>query len=164
MSVTAYVALGSNLEQPAQQVTAALAALATLPHCRAVCASSLYATTPVGYADQPDFVNAVARLDTTLDAPALLEALLALETRFGRVRSFRNAPRVLDLDLLLYGEHCQDSPTLTLPHPRMHERAFVLVPLAELAAALQIPGRGRVVDCLADCDQSGIYRLDILPG
>jgi len=71
---------------------------------------------------------------------------------------------VLDLDLLLYGEHCQDSPTLTLPHPRMHERAFVLVPLAELAAALQIPGRGRVVDCLADCDQSGIYRLDILPG
>ena len=164
MSVTAYVALGSNLEQPAQQVSAALAALTTLPHCHNVCASSLYATTPVGYADQPDFVNAVARLDTTLDAPALLGALLALETRFGRVRSFRNAPRVLDLDLLLYGEHCQDSPTLTLPHPRMHQRAFVLAPLAELAATLQIPGRGRVVDCLADCDQSGIRRLDILPG
>ncbi len=164
MSVTAYVALGSNLEQPAQQVTAALAALATLPHCRAVCASSLYATTPVGYADQPDFINAVARLDTTLDAFALLDALQALETRFGRVRSFRNAPRVLDLDLLLYGEHCQDHPALTLPHPRMHQRAFVLAPLAELAATLQIPGRGRVVDCLADCDQSGIRRLDILPG
>lgn len=164
MSVTAYVALGSNLEQPAQQVTAALAALATLPHCHAVCASSLYATTPVGYADQPDFINAVARLDTTLDAFALLDALQALETRFGRVRSFRNAPRVLDLDLLLYGEHCQDYPTLTLPHPRMHQRAFVLAPLAELAATLQIPGRGRVVDCLADCDQSGIRRLDILPG
>ncbi len=164
MSVTAYVALGSNLEQPAQQVTAALAALATLSHCRAVCASSLYATTPVGYADQPDFINAVARLDTTLDAFALLDALQALETRFGRVRSFRNAPRVLDLDLLLYGEHCQDHPALTLPHPRMHQRAFVLAPLAELAATLQIPGRGRVVDCLADCDQSGIRRLDILPG
>ena len=116
------------------------------------------------HVDQPDFINAVARLDTTLDAFALLDALQALETRFGRVRSFRNAPRVLDLDLLLYGEHCQDSPTLTLPHPRMHERAFVLAPLAELAATLQIPGRGRVVDCLADCDQSGIRRLDILPG
>lgn len=162
MSVTAYIALGSNLEQPAQQVMAALAALAGLPHCHAVRASSLYATAPVGYADQPDFINAVARLDTTLDAPALLDALQALEARFGRERSFRNAPRVLDLDLLLYGEHCQDSPTLTLPHPRMHERAFVLAPLAELAPDLQIPGHGRVMDCLADCDQSGICRLDIL--
>ena len=159
MSVTAYVALGSNLEQPAQQVTAALAALATLPHCHAVCASSLYATTPVGYADQPDFINAVARLDTTLDAFALLDALQALETRFGRVRSFRNAPRVLDLDLLLYGEHCQDHPTLTLPHPRMHERTFVLMPLADVAPDLLIPGCGRVADCLAGLPVNGIEKL-----
>ncbi|HNX71103.1 2-amino-4-hydroxy-6-hydroxymethyldihydropteridine diphosphokinase, partial [Rivihabitans pingtungensis] len=133
MSVTAYIALGSNLQQPAEQVRAALAALAALPECSGLRASSLYVTAPVGYADQPDFINAVARLDTTLSALALLAQLQALEAQFGRERSFRNAPRVLDLDLLLYGDQRIDTLELTVPHPRMHERAFVLAPLAELA-------------------------------
>lgn len=162
MSVTAYIALGSNLQQPAEQVRAALAALAALPECSGLRASSLYVTAPVGYADQPDFINAVARLDTTLSALALLAQLQALEAQFGRERSFRNAPRVLDLDLLLYGDQRIDSLELSVPHPRMHERAFVLAPLAELAPALMLP-QGSVTACLAACAQDGIRRLDIPP-
>lgn len=162
MSVTAYIALGSNLQQPAEQVRAALAALAALPECSGLCTSSLYVTAPVGYADQPDFINAVARLDTTLSALALLAQLQALEAQFGRERSFRNAPRVLDLDLLLYGDERIDTLELTVPHPRMHERAFVLAPLAELAPALMLP-QGSVTACLAACAQDGIRRLDIPP-
>jgi 2-amino-4-hydroxy-6-hydroxymethyldihydropteridine diphosphokinase len=136
---TAYVGLGSNLEDPVRQVETALEELDQLPHTRVVRRSSLYRTAPVGYAEQPDFINAVARLETGLPADRLLEELQALEHRHGRTRSFRNAPRTLDLDLLLYGDLVLRTERLTVPHPRMKERAFVLEPLREIAPDLEIP-------------------------
>lgn len=155
---TAYIALGSNLDDPAAQVTAALAALAALPQSRLCAQSSLYRTAPVGYADQPDFINAAAAIETALAPRVLLDALLALEVARGRARQFANAPRTLDLDLLLYGERQMDEPGLTLPHPRMHERAFVLVPLAEIAPDCMIPGRGTVAALLRRVDVCGVRR------
>jgi 2-amino-4-hydroxy-6-hydroxymethyldihydropteridine diphosphokinase len=147
----AYVGVGSNLDGPQRQVAQALGELDGIPGTRVVKRSSLYRSAPVGYAAQPEFVNAVAALDTTLDPEALLGALQAIEARHGRSRSFPNAPRSLDLDLLLYGEAEQRTARLTLPHPRMHERAFVLKPLVELEPGIAIPGRGRALDLLAAC-------------
>ena len=135
----AYVGLGSNLEDPARQVETALQELDHLPHTRLVRRSSLYRTAPVGYADQPDFINAVAQLETGLPADRLLDELQALEARHGRRRSFPNAPRTLDLDLLLFGDLVLQTERLTLPHPRMRERAFVLEPLREIAPDLELP-------------------------
>lgn len=155
----AYVALGANLGDARETVTAALAALADIDATRVVARSSLYQTAPVGLRHQPDFINAVAALDTDLSPTRLLEALFALEARFGRSRSIPNAPRTLDLDLLLYGQARSDAAALTLPHPRLHERAFVLVPLAEIAPALHIPGRGRVADLLAACADQRVAPL-----
>lgn len=132
---TAYVALGANLGDPAATVKAAFAALANLPESRVVHCSSLYRTAPVGMTEQPEFVNAVAELETTLAPEAVLEALLDIEKRFGRIRAERNGPRTLDLDLLLHGAERRDSAQLTLPHPRLWARAFVLLPLLELMAA-----------------------------
>jgi 2-amino-4-hydroxy-6-hydroxymethyldihydropteridine diphosphokinase len=146
ISVTAYIALGSNLghndDGPAEQITRALLALHDLPQTRLVRQSSLYKSPPDGYTEQPDFINAVAELRTHLGPQALLRELLKIELRFGRQRLFRNAPRTLDLDLLLHGEHCLHEPGLTLPHPRMHSRPFVLIPLLEIAPHLAIPGYG----------------------
>jgi 2-amino-4-hydroxy-6-hydroxymethyldihydropteridine diphosphokinase len=159
-SVTAYIGLGANLADPTQQIRAGVQALAGLPQTRLAAVSSLYRTAPVGYADQPDFINAVAQLDTTLAPWALLEALLAIERRHGRVRAFVNAPRTLDLDLLLYGEAAVTEPGLTIPHPRMHERAFVMAPLAEIAPDAQVPGRGRVRDLLKQLDTSSVVKLE----
>ena len=130
--VTAYVALGANLGDAAKALREALAALNAVPGVRVQRASSLYRTAPVD-ASGPDYLNAVAEIATTLSAPALLDALQAIEQAAGRERPYRNAPRTLDLDLLLFGEALIDSPRLTVPHPRMVERAFVLVPLAEIA-------------------------------
>jgi 2-amino-4-hydroxy-6-hydroxymethyldihydropteridine diphosphokinase len=158
--ITAYVALGSNLQEPAAQVQVGFAALAQLPDTRLIAKSSLYHSAPVGYADQPDFINAVAALDTGLAARTLLDALLCIEERRGRVREFRNSPRILDLDLLLYGDLQTDEPGLSLPHPRMHGRAFVLVPLAEIAPACVIPGRGAVVELLRALDCAGVERRE----
>jgi 2-amino-4-hydroxy-6-hydroxymethyldihydropteridine diphosphokinase len=132
----AYVGIGSNLEDPVRQVRAALEELDHLPHSRVVKRSSLYRSAPVGYADQPDFVNAVAQLETGLPAERLLAELQEIEARHGRSRSFANAPRTLDLDILLYGELELHTPQLEIPHPRMHERAFVLEPLLEIAPEL----------------------------
>ena len=157
--VTAYVALGANLEDPVVQVRAGLAALATLPHTQLVVQSSLYRTAPVGYADQPDFINAVAAVDTALSPRELLDALLAIELNHGRVRQFANAPRTLDLDVLLYDDVEVNESGLTIPHPRMHERAFVLAPLAEIAPLCEIPGYGRVSDLLRGLDPRGVTRL-----
>jgi len=157
--VTAYVALGANLEDPVVQVRAGLAALATLPHTQLLVQSSLYRTAPVGYADQPDFINAVAAVDTALSPRELLDALLAIELNHGRVRQFANAPRTLDLDVLLYDDVEVNESGLTIPHPRMHERAFVLAPLAEIAPLCEIPGHGRVSDLLRDLDLRGVTRL-----
>jgi 2-amino-4-hydroxy-6-hydroxymethyldihydropteridine diphosphokinase len=132
----AYVGIGSNLDGPRSQVLAAFEELEQLPHTRVVKRSSLYRSAPVGYAAQPDFVNAVARLETGLAAERLLAELQAIEARHGRRRDFRDAPRTLDLDILLYGELALRTPELEIPHPRMHERAFVLEPLLEIAPEL----------------------------
>ena len=156
----AYVALGSNLRDPARQVRSGLEALARLPETRLVTRSSLYRTAPVGKPDQPDFINAVARLDTGLEPEALLQRLLDIERQHARVRGERNGPRTLDLDLLLHGECRMESPGLTVPHPRMHERAFVLAPLAEIAPELDIPGRGKVRELLAGLHAQGVARLE----
>ncbi len=156
----AYVGVGSNLDGPQRQVAQALGELDGIPGTRVVKRSSLYRSAPVGYAAQPEFVNAVAALDTTLDPEALLGELQAIEARHGRSRSFPNAPRSLDLDLLLYGEAEQHTARLTLPHPRMHERAFVLKPLLELEPEIAIPGRGRAQDLLAACAGQRVEKSD----
>ena len=133
--VTAFVALGANLGDAAQTLREALAALGGTPGVRLVHASSLYRTAPIE-SSGPDYINAVAELATTLPAPCLLQALQAIEQAAGRERPYRNAPRTLDLDLLLYGDARIASPELTVPHPRLGERAFVLVPLREIAPGL----------------------------
>ncbi|MBL8385445.1 MAG: 2-amino-4-hydroxy-6-hydroxymethyldihydropteridine diphosphokinase [Burkholderiales bacterium] len=154
----AYVGLGANLGDARAAVRAGLAALGALPQTRLAAASSLYTSAPVD-ADGPDFVNAAAALDTALDARALLAALLAIEARHGRARPYRNAPRTLDLDLLLFGDTVSDDPLLTLPHPRMAGRAFVLVPLAEIAPGLALPGGARVATLAAALAGQTVIRL-----
>jgi 2-amino-4-hydroxy-6-hydroxymethyldihydropteridine diphosphokinase len=148
-TVLAYIALGSNLEEPNQQVEHAIQELSALPETRLNNRSRLYRSRPVGYADQPDFINAVACIATRLTPRALLEQLLEIEQRHGRVRSFRNSPRTLDLDILLYNGLNLDEPGLHLPHPRMHERLFVLRPLSEIAPDIDIPGQGPIADALS---------------
>ena len=155
---TAYVALGANIGDPTATVLAAFAALANLADSRVVHTSSLYRTAPVGLINQPDFINAVAMLETGLAPEELLDALLDLEARFGRVRRDRNGPRTLDLDLLLYDNIELDLPRLILPHPRLHLRAFVLHPLAEIAPGLVIPGRGSVAAWLPAVANQRIVR------
>lgn len=162
-TVTAYVALGSNLEDPQRQLRSGLESLAALPATRLLRASSFYRSAPVGYADQPDFVNAVAAIETGLSPRGLLDALLAVERRHGRVREFPNAPRTLDLDIVAYGDRTIDEPGLAVPHPRMHERAFVMVPLAEIAPDAAIPGRGSVRELAARVDAASVTRLDSAP-
>lgn len=141
----AYVALGSNLDDPIARVREALVALGALPATRLEASSSLWRTRPVGPQNQPDFVNACAALLTRLDARALHTELQALEMRLGKIApGERWGPRRIDLDLLAHGDFVLDTPTLQVPHPRMHERAFVLYPLAEIAPDLMVAGRGRV--------------------
>ncbi len=155
----AYVALGANLENPAAQIRRAMQELEQVADTRVTAWSSIYRTAPVGFLDQPDFVNAVARLETRLSPRPLLEALLAIENFHGRRRALPNAPRTLDLDLLLYGGLVIDEPGLQVPHPRLHQRGFVLVPLAEIAADAMVPGRGRVGELLKLVDQGGVEVL-----
>lgn len=157
--VTAFVALGSNLRQPEVQVRRGFDELATLPQTRLITCSSLYTSAPVGYADQPDFVNAVAAIETTLSPREVLETLLAIELKHGRQRSLPNGPRTLDMDLLMYGELQYHEVGLTIPHPRMHERAFVLLPLIEIAPDCVIPGRGVARDWLAQCDDQQLRKM-----
>lgn len=156
----AYVALGSNQGDPQARVLAAFDALHALPQTRMQRRSSLYRTPPWGVTDQPDFINAVAELETALPPQALMQALLEVELLAGRTREGRRwGPRTLDLDLLVYGEREIDEPHLTVPHPRIAERAFVLLPLSELASALHIPGLGRVDALLEKVDASACKRL-----
>jgi 2-amino-4-hydroxy-6-hydroxymethyldihydropteridine diphosphokinase len=155
----AYVGLGSNLDQPARQVRQALAALAALPGTQLAGQSRLYRTPPWGDTDQPAFVNAVAALDTKLTPGQLLEQLQRIEAAAGRARERRWGPRILDLDLLLHGDSVLDRPGLQLPHPQLPLRAFVLVPLAELAPDLIVPGQGRVRALLGAVDTAGIEAL-----
>lgn len=158
--VTAYIALGSNLRGPAAQVRAAFDALAGLPGTRLVRRSSLYRNPPAGGLDQPDYVNAVAEIETRLGPRELLEALLGIERARGRVRDYPNAPRTLDLDIVLYGSGVIDEPGLTVPHPRMLERPFVLVPLAEIAPDASIPGAGRAAEAARRVDATRMVRLE----
>ena len=144
----AAVALGSNMEDPERQVMRGFDEIAALPDTELIGRSRLYRTAPVGYVDQPDFVNACALVETALEPRALLEALLAVEQRHGRVRDIPNGPRTLDLDIVLYGERVIDEPGLRVPHPRAHQRAFVLVPLVEVWPDAVIPGHGSARECL----------------
>jgi 2-amino-4-hydroxy-6-hydroxymethyldihydropteridine diphosphokinase len=154
-----FIGIGANLDDPVARVRAAIDALATLPDSQLAAASSLYASAPIGYADQPDFVNAAVALDTALGPRALLRELQAIESRFGRTRTFPNAPRTVDLDILLYGERVIDEPGLEIPHPRLHERAFALAPVVELDPDCVIPGRGRAAAWLARCADQRVRRL-----
>ena len=156
----AFVGLGANLDNPLQQVRQALAELDAIARTRVLAASSLYRSVPIGYANQPDFINAVAKLQTELSPRELLDALHGIENRHGRRRSVPNAPRTLDLDLLSYGILEVQEEGLTLPHPRMHERAFVLLPLAEIAPDARLPGRLPLSQLLAQVDRSGVEKLD----
>lgn len=155
----AYVGIGANLDDPAGRVRGAFASLDALPESRLVKRSSLYRSEPQGYRAQPDFVNAVAELDTALAPAELLAALQGIEACAGRRRSFRNAPRTLDLDLLLYGAERIDTRGLIVPHPRMHERAFVLMPLVEIAPHIDIPGAGPAGECLKRASGQAVERL-----
>ena len=155
----AYVGLGANLGEPRRQLETAMEELRKLSAPGAFLASHLYRSAPVGYADQPDFLNAVVRLDTDLAPEALPGELQAIEARHGRERRFANAPRTLDLDLLLYGDRVVSGPGLVLPHPRAHERAFVLKPLAEIAPEVAVPGRGTASALLAACPDQDVERI-----
>lgn len=146
----AYVGVGSNLDEPVARVREAQAALRGMPQCTAFLDSGLFRSAPVGPADQPDFINAVTAFMTGLDGHALLDCLQAVEKARGRTRSGeRWGPRTLDLDLLVLGRVTLDEPELRLPHPRIHERNFVLLPLAEIAPHMRVPGRGSVLRLLA---------------
>jgi 2-amino-4-hydroxy-6-hydroxymethyldihydropteridine diphosphokinase len=160
----AYVGIGSNLDQPEHQVRRALAALPQLPQTRLILQSSLYGSKPLGPATQPDFVNAVAAVLTQLEAGAFFGALRALEAALGREPPrVRWGPRRIDLDLLLFDAERLDSAELTLPHPGIVQRNFVLYPLLEVAPELKVPGRGRVAELAARVESAGIWRLDNNP-
>ena len=155
----AFIGLGSNLDDPVAQLEHALVALDACEGIRVAAVSSCYRTEPWGDTAQPDFVNAVARLETSRSPEDLLDALVRIEDAAGRTRARRWGPRTLDLDLLLFDDIRRDTPQLTLPHPHLHERAFVLVPLVELAPSLVIPGRGPVRQLLASVGSAGVERL-----
>ncbi|HET7558627.1 MAG TPA: 2-amino-4-hydroxy-6-hydroxymethyldihydropteridine diphosphokinase [Limnochordia bacterium] len=157
--VRAFVSLGSNMGEPAAYLDAALLGLAELPKTRLAARSARYETAPVGKTDQPWFLNEVAELETSLAPHELLRGLFAIENRNGRVRTIRWGPRTLDLDLLLYGDLRHDDAELTLPHPRLTERAFVLVPLAELAPELVVDGQPVREWCARRRDQQ-LRRVD----
>ena len=155
-----WLGLGSNRQNPAARLREALDRLDRVDGVRLTGISSFYRTPPWGDEEQDDFINAVASIETDVAPFALLAELQAIETRMGRERSTRRwGPRIIDIDLLLYGDEIHSTDGLEIPHPRMHERAFVLVPMAELDASLEVPGHGRVVDLLRDVDCSDIRRL-----
>lgn len=158
--VTAYIGLGSNLDDPVCQVRRACDELAAIPDSRLLAVSPLYRSDPVGPPGQPDYINAVAGLSTGLSAEQLLDALQAIEQAHGRVRHERWGARTLDLDLLLYGDSVIATDRLSVPHPYLGERAFVLYPLADIAPAIAVPGRGALAQLLTACPFEGLERLD----
>lgn len=160
LPLRAFIGLGSNLDDPRHQVLRAVTALEALPRSRVQAVSSLYMSPPMGPSDQPDYINAVVQLETALEAAALLAELQEIETRQGRVRGRRWGARTLDLDLLVYGQERIFTETLTVPHPGLPQRAFVLYPLAELAPDLDVPGYGPVQKLIQDVDPAGLVRLD----
>ncbi|WP_312817467.1 2-amino-4-hydroxy-6-hydroxymethyldihydropteridine diphosphokinase [Atlantibacter subterraneus] len=154
-----YLAIGSNLASPLEQVNAALAALAELPESQLVAVSDFYRTPPLGPQDQPDYLNAAVALETTLAPEALLDHTQRIELQQGRERkAHRWGPRTLDLDIMLFGEMQIDTPRLTVPHYDMKNRAFMLLPLAQIAPDLRFPDGDKLSDLLANLDPSGISR------
>jgi len=160
-SCSAWIGLGSNLRDPRAQIGTAIVALSRLQQSELVRQSSLYRSAPWGLADQPEFVNAVVQIDTSLSPQQLMQALLAIEQDFGRQRSGpRWGPRILDLDMLLYADRIIDEPGLRVPHPHLRERAFVLLPLAEISPDLQVPGLGPVRRLLDAVDVAGCRKIE----
>ncbi|MGB5306162.1 MAG: 2-amino-4-hydroxy-6-hydroxymethyldihydropteridine diphosphokinase [Gammaproteobacteria bacterium] len=155
-----YIGVGSNLGDPVNQVKDAIEELEMLPDSILLDKSSLYSSKPMGPADQPDYVNAVVALDTLLSAENLLQALIRIEDQTGRERAGEKwGPRTLDLDLLLYGKNTINKPDLTVPHPGMHERDFVIMPLAEIAGNITIPGRGQLSALISKCESHNLKKL-----
>lgn len=160
-SIRAYIGLGSNLADPVKQVRSALGDLSAIPGTRCVMHSSLYLSAPLGPANQPDYINAVAAVDTTLPAHDLLSALQDIEKRHGRTRTGEKwGPRILDLDLLLYGMERFHDDDLIIPHPGLCERNFVLYPLYEIAPRLTLPGLGRLGDYIARSSKQGLHQVE----
>lgn len=155
----AFIALGSNLENPQEQIRLALQTIANTLDIELIKTSSLYQTAPVGYDNQPDFINAVAEIKTKLAPLTLMRTLLKIEANQGRERPFPNAPRVIDLDLLLYDDVVMETHELTLPHPRMSGRGFVMLPLAEIAPKITIGTHGYADVLAAKCDNQCVHKL-----
>ncbi len=156
---TVFVGLGANLNDPVRQLHTAIREIDEIPEAALAKISSFYQTAPVGIVDQPPFVNAVVCVHTTLSPHDLLRHLEAIETSHGRVRAEKNGPRTLDLDILIFNEWRINDTKLVTPHPRMHERAFVLVPLLEIAPEVYIPGKGPAVAALAKLDTGGVQKM-----
>lgn len=156
----AYIGLGSNLGESCDQLQRALADIAALPDTRLLAQSSFYRSAPVGYLDQPDFVNAAAHIETSLTPQALLAALLHIEHQHGRERAFLNAPRTLDLDVLLYDDLQLHEHGLTIPHPQMHLRAFVLLPLLEISPDCAIPAIGLAQTAMQNCLDQVLEKIE----
>jgi 2-amino-4-hydroxy-6-hydroxymethyldihydropteridine diphosphokinase len=159
MTIT-YIGLGSNLKQPARQLSCALDALDRLPATRLRQSSPFYRSTAIGPGEQPDYINAVAQLDTDLESTALLQQLQAIEQAHGRQRLLRWGPRTLDLDILLYADLIMETPALQLPHPRIAERNFVIAPLYDICPELVLPGGTSLRSLLDSVNQDGLRRLD----
>lgn len=156
-----FIALGSNLDSPINRIKKAIATFKKAAQMRVTCVSSLYQSAPWGRLEQPDFINAVIQMETTLSAQTLLSELLSIEQQQGRTREIQWGPRTLDCDLLLYDNQCIDEPNLTIPHPRMTERAFVLLPLTEIAPQVLIRGIS-AANWLLHCDTSQITKINLI--
>ncbi len=158
--IHAYIGLGSNLNDPETQLSSATIALSKLPESELLACSSFYRSKPVGPQDQSDYINAVAKLDTELDAYVLLDLMQEIENQQGRVRNTRRwGPRTLDLDLLLYGDESINEERLVVPHKEMHKRSFVLRPLYELEPHLEIPGLGKISELLNNVEMSDVEKI-----
>lgn len=163
-SILAYIGIGTNLGDRQANIETVLQKLVAHSGIEVICVSSVYETTPVGLTEQPDFLNLVAALRTSLPPRDLLQVFLNIENGMGRTRTLRWGPRVIDLDLLLYGQEQMEMPGLTVPHPRLRERAFVLTPLAEIAPDLSLPGDGKKVREVAEnlSEPGNIRRLGVV--
>ncbi|MBU6468072.1 MAG: 2-amino-4-hydroxy-6-hydroxymethyldihydropteridine diphosphokinase [Betaproteobacteria bacterium] len=159
-----FIGLGSNLEEPEQQLKQAIHALANTKNCKLIHTSPFYLTKPVGYLNQPDFINAVVEIDTSLSPKELLKEIQHIEQQHGRVRTFQNAPRTLDLDILAFDQLRYQDDELTIPHPRMHNRAFVLIPFNDIAGDFELPGLGKVNDLALQCQGDGMVKINGVHG
>jgi 2-amino-4-hydroxy-6-hydroxymethyldihydropteridine diphosphokinase len=160
MTIRVYVGLGSNLEDPVAQVLEAVEELEMIPDSILVSRSSLYRGKPMGPADQPDYVNAVVAMDTLLSAENFLQELIRIEDLQGRTRDGEKwGPRIIDLDLLMYGKQKINKPDLIVPHPGMHERDFVIIPLSELVGDVNVPGQGRLTALINKCENHSLRKL-----